>query len=215
MIRNPPTSFRFIQVEWSIGTSLNAGISMAHFAPEQIAAFLGQTLAPDERRRVESHLLECGECRTEVLEVERIARSVPGPRRWAAVPILAAAAAALVLVVTQIGRPAAPVHREPTVQSSLAPATVTPSGSVARLEQLAWTGVVGADRYRVAVFDADGRVLWETTVSDTATSVPPSIAVLLDPSAAYFWSVRARVAWDRWTESGLTEFRVVEPGAMR
>jgi len=67
----------------------------------------------------------------------------------------------------------------------------------------------------VAVFDADGRVLWETTVSDTATSVPTSVAALLDPSAAYFWSVRARVAWDRWTESGLTEFRVAEPGAMR
>ena len=196
-------------------TLLNAGVSMSHLAPELIAAFLGRTLAPDERRRVESHLLACGECRTEVLEVEGIARSIPGHRRWAAVPILAAAAAALVLVVTQVGRPAAPVHREPTVQSSLAPAAVAPSGSIPRLERLAWTGVVGADRYRVAVFDADGRVLWETTVSDTATGVPASVAALLDPSAAYFWSVRARVAWDRWTESGLTEFRVVEPGAVR
>ena len=215
MNRNPLASFRFIQVEWSIGTLPNAGIFMSHFAPEQVAAFLGRTLSPDEQRRIESHLLECMECRAEVLEVERIARSMPGARRWATVPVLAMAAAALVLVVTNVGQPVAPVHREPSVQSSLAPSTVTPSGSVSRLEQLAWTGVVGADRYRVAVFDADGRVLWETTVADTVAAVPTSVAARLDPSAPYFWSVRARVAWDRWTESGLTEFRVVEPGAMR
>jgi hypothetical protein len=150
-----------------------------------------------------------------VLEVQRIAGSVPGPRRWATVPLLAAAAAALVLVVTQVGPPSSSQHREPTVQSSVAPTTVAPSGLVDRLEQLTWSSVVGADRYRVAVFDTAGRVLWETMVSDTAATVPSTIAAGLETSGTYFWSVRARVGWDRWTESGLTEFRVWDSGGSR
>lgn len=189
---------------------------MSHLEPEQVAAYLDRTLSAEARGRVEAHLVECRECRAEVVEVERLAGSVPGPRRWAAVPMLAAAAAAVVLVVTQVGGPAPePPHREPAVQSALAPATVAPAGSVSRLEQLTWTGVVGADRYRVALFDAEGRVLWEATVPDTTAHVPANVSAELDAADAYFWSVRARVAWDRWTESGLTEFRVAEPGAMR
>jgi hypothetical protein len=197
---------------------LMAGVFMSHLEPEQIAAYLDRTLGASAHGQVEAHLVECRDCRVEVLEVERVADGVPGPRRWAAVPLLAAAAAAGVLVVTQVGRPATapePLHREPVVQSSLAPATVAPTGSVPRLEQLTWTGVVGADRYRVALFDAEGRVLWEATVPDTTAHVPANISATLDAAGSYFWSVRARVAWDRWTESGLTEFRVAEPGAMR
>jgi anti-sigma factor RsiW len=189
---------------------------MSHLDPEQIAAYLDRTLSAAAYGKVEAHLVECRECRVEVLEVERLAGSVPGPRRWVAVPLLAAAAAAVVLVVMLPGRPAPePVHREPTVQSSLAPATVAPEGSVSRLEELTWTGVVGADRYRVALFDTAGRVLWEATVSDTTALVPATVSASLDAASSYFWSVRARVAWDRWTESGLTEFQVAEPGAMR
>ena len=94
---------------------------MSHLDPEQIAAYLDRTLSAVAYGRVEAHLVECRDCRTEVLEVERLAASVPGPRRWAAVPLLAAAAAAVVLVVMLPGRPAPePLHREPTVQSSLA-----------------------------------------------------------------------------------------------
>jgi anti-sigma factor RsiW len=193
-----------------------AGASMPHLEPEQLAAYLDRTLDAGAYGQVEAHLAECRECRAEVLEVERLAGSVPGPRRWAAVPLLAAAAAAVVLVVMLPGRPTnEPRHREPAVQSSLAPLTVAPEGSVIRLEQLTWTGVVGADRYRVALFDTAGQVLWEATLSDTTARVPAAVSASLDATSAYFWSVRARVAWDRWTESGLTEFRVTEPGAMR
>jgi len=189
---------------------------MPHLEPEQIAAFLERTLSAPAHAQVEGHLVECRDCRTEMLEVEHIIRTVPGARRWAAVPLLAAAAAAVVLVVALPGRRAADSpHREPAVQSSLAPTTVAPNGSVPRLERLTWTGVMGADRYRVALFDTAGQVLWETTVSDTTASVPATVSASLDASGSYFWSVRARVGWDRWTESGLTEFRVAEPGAMR
>jgi anti-sigma factor RsiW len=188
---------------------------MSHLAPELIAAFLDRTLSPDVHREVEAHLVACRGCRAEVLDVQRIAGSVPGPRRWAAVPLLAAAAAAVVLVVTQVGDSPRSVHREPTVQSSIAPTTLMPEGQVRRLEQLTWTSVAGAERYRVAVFDTAGRVLWETMLTDTTITVPASVAAGLDSADRYFWSVRARVAWDRWTESGLTEFRVSAPGALR
>jgi anti-sigma factor RsiW len=187
---------------------------MSHLAPQQIAAFLDRTLSPDGRREVEAHLVECRTCRVEVLEVQRIAGSVPGPRRWAAVPLLAAAAAAVVLVVTQVGDTPTSGHREPAVQSSVAPTTLVPAGQVRRLEQLTWTSVVGSERYRVAVFDSAGHVLWETMVTDTTVAVPSSVAEGLDAAGHYFWSVRARVAWDRWTESGLTEFRVANAGPL-
>ena len=187
---------------------------MSHLAPELIAAFLDRTLSPAVQREVEAHLAECRDCRVEVLEVQRIAGSVPGRRRWAAVPLLAAAAAAVVLVVTQVGDGSSPRHREPAVQSSVAPTTLEPAGQVHRLDALTWTSVVGADRYRAAVFDTAGRVLWETIVSDTTVAVPASVAGGLDAAGSYFWSVRARVAWDRWTESGLTEFRVSGNGAV-
>jgi hypothetical protein len=71
---------------------------------------------------------------------------------------------------------------------------------------LRWTAVPGADRYRVTLFDADGRVLFETQVPDTIAALADSVS--LQAGRPYFWKVEARTGFDRWTGSSLAEFRV-------
>jgi hypothetical protein len=76
--------------------------------PEQLAAYIDGRAAPDERTRVEQHLLECAECR-EIVAVS-VTMEIPGtagggthPRRraklWVGLCAALAAAAALVLAV--------------------------------------------------------------------------------------------------------------------
>ncbi|MCU0620497.1 MAG: zf-HC2 domain-containing protein [Gemmatimonadales bacterium] len=184
-------------------------LTMSHLDPLQVAAFIDRTLDAVTRRAVEDHLASCAECRAELLEVGRVAGGPPAARRHAVrrlVPWLAAAAA--LLVVVQLRRPGAPVHREPAVRSAVAPGAIAPAGEVASLVPLEWSSVPGADRYRVALFERDGRLLWEETVLDTTAVLPAEIAARLAPGITYHWSVRARVGWERWTESGLTEFQL-------
>jgi hypothetical protein len=80
---------------------------------------------------------------------------------------------------------------------------------VAVVDDLRWSPVAGADRYRVTVFDATGRVMYASEVSDTVVLFPDS--VLLVPGAAYLWKVDARTGFDRWAGSELVEFRVAGP----
>jgi len=79
---------------------------------------------------------------------------------------------------------------------------------VAAVNELRWSPVAGADRYRVTVFDATGRVMYATEVSDTVVLFPNSVALV--SGASYLWKVDARIGFDRWAVSALTEFRVAE-----
>lgn len=187
---------------------------MSHLEPLHVAAFIDRTLDAAARREVEAHLAGCADCRAEVLEVGRIAGAPPAQRRAPlrrALPWLAAAAALLV-VSTQLRSPA-PSHREPAVQSAVAPGAIAPLGEVEALAPFTWSAVPGADRYHVSLFDRAGRLLWESTVSDTVATLPAEVAAALAPGAGYLWSVKARVGWERWTESGLTEFQLQGPAA--
>src|SRR5438445_392982 len=67
--------------------------------------------------------------------------------------------------------------------------------------------VPGADRYHVTLFDAGGRVRYESQLADTVATLPDSVALV--PGQPYLWSVEARIGWDRWTTSPLTAFSVV------
>ena len=56
------------------------------------------------------------------------------------------------------------------------------------------------------MFDARGRVLYETQLADTVVILPDSVAVI--PGQSHLWKVEARTGWDRWAASDLVEFRV-------
>jgi anti-sigma factor RsiW len=183
-----------------------------HLEPDDMASLLDGNATAAARGRIEAHLAECAECRRELVQLDDIARTVPARRsRWL-VPLAATAAAAavlLVIVVPRAGRDGdnEPVrHREPAVSATAAPVTLSPRGVVAAVDTLRWSRVPGADRYRMAIYDAGGTLVWEVTTADTGAAFPDSVT--LEPGRPYFWSVRARAGYERWSESGLTRFRL-------
>jgi hypothetical protein len=185
-----------------------------HLPAHEIAAYADGSLAGDDRSRVESHLAACADCRAEVLEVSRIVRTAPGARRaprrlW----VPAAAAAALVLLwlgPRALHESTAEVHRDRTVATTVAPRPVAPVGVVDSARSLVWASLPRAERYRVALFDSEGRVLYEAQPADTSVALPDSIA--LAPGQTYLWKVEARTGWNRWEPSELVEFSIAGGG---
>jgi hypothetical protein len=184
---------------------------------ETVAAVVDGILDPVQRSAATAHLSACARCRSAVAAVSRImsdhavaaeaaALDQRGPIRHWRLPLGLAAAAAIVLLVAW-PRDVAQVdttHRDPT--AAPAPVPATPMGVVADARVLQWTAVAGADRYRVTLFDAAGRVRYETQLADTTAALPDS--VVLVPGQPYLWKVEARTGWERWTASDLVEFRI-------
>jgi hypothetical protein len=124
--------------------------------------------------------------------------------RWRRYVFPAAAAAILVallgpLEVFRPGRGA--THRAPTIANGSLPNALAPKGTVAEVHELRWTPVAGADRYRVVLFAADGRAVYEAEPLAAVAPLPDS--VVLAPGHRYLWRVEARVGFDRWVSSGL------------
>jgi anti-sigma factor RsiW len=183
-----------------------------HLESGEVAAYLDGALPRSGRSRIEAHVAVCEECRRELIEVGRLLRTRPHRHRWYLPVGVAAAAAAVVLLAVwprPAGRPAEPGYREPAVTSTVAPVVVAPRGVTAAVPRLVWTAVPHADRYRLAVFDDTGRVVWETETGDTSVPRPDSIP--LQQGARYFWKVEARTGWQRWVGSELVGFSLGPP----
>jgi len=183
-----------------------------------LAALAEGALDAGARAAVMPHLATCPRCRGVVASVARslaesgIAREVAavegrGRRGWFRIGLPAAAAAILLAVaLPRWVEDMRGGHRGPPVPGALAPHPVAPVGTVADAAGLRWTAVAGANRYRVTLFDAAGRVLYETQVADTAVTLPDSVT--LAPGRPYLWMVEARVGWDRWSASELVRFSI-------
>lgn len=179
-----------------------------------IAGLADGTLSPALRAAVLPHLAGCMRCRTALASVTRalaepavtraIVATERGPRRLfrIAVPLTAAA---VLLLLLRSPSPQDGGHRGGTPVSN-APVPVSPVGTVADASVLVWRSVTRADAYRVTLFDADGRVAYETRATDTAASLPDS--VVLVAGRPYLWKVEARTGFDRWVTSELVEFSI-------
>ncbi len=186
-----------------------------------IAALAEGSLAPDARAAVLPHVATCARCREAVASLARaladpaIAREFPGAgggRRWFRIAMPLAAAAVLLLLVSLPWVDRSPMHRGPPLPPpATTPIPRSPLGTVAAVQDLRWSPVAGADRYRVTVFDATGAVVYSAEASDTAVAFPD--ATTLVPGASYLWKVDARIGFERWAASELAEFRVA--GARR
>jgi hypothetical protein len=189
---------------------------------DTLAALAEGSLDASARPVALAHLAECPRCRGVVASVARaladtkVSREVGAAegrgRRFYRVALPAAAAAALIILA--LPRPSGDgelAHRGPTITASTAPEPVSPVGAVAEPRSLRWASVAGADRYRVTLFDATSRVLYERVLSDTEAVLPDSIRFA--PGRSYLWKVDARTGYDRWAASSLVEFRV--PGTPR
>jgi hypothetical protein len=186
---------------------------------ETVAALAAGSIDATARAAALPHLAECPRCRSAVASVARalsdrsVAREVRkvepglrGSRYHVALPIAAAAVLMLLVWSPRSLDEVRPGHRGPTISAGGAPAPVSPMGTVAEVPTLQWGSVAGADRYRVTLFEAGGRVLFETQLADTVAAVPDSIVLM--PGRSYLWKVEARIGWDRWTASDVIEFRV-------
>lgn len=182
---------------------------------DTIAALADGAIAPATRAAVLPHIATCPRCRGAVASVARaladtgVAREVAGGRRRfyrLALPVAAAAALLLVLAWPRGLQDGAPPHRAPPITASSAPVPLSPIGMVADAGVLRWTGIAAADRYRVTLSDAGGRVLFETQLADTVAALPDSIALV--PGRSYMWLVEARIGFERWSTSPLVEFSI-------
>lgn len=182
----------------------------AHPSDAELAAYLGRELLGEELERIERHLAQCARCREEVIDAEEILRP-PRHLRWKVVVPVAAAAAVAVLFFPWVGGdrpspPEQPVHREAPGAVVSTPSPISPVGEVERVEAFGWELVSGADRYRVTLFDAGGSVLWRATSVDSLIALPDSVA--LESGQPYLWRVEARVGWDVWESSDMTQFQL-------
>jgi len=192
-----------------------------------VAALADGTLDVEARGRALAHVAACALCRRAVASVAEALAAVPitheieivegrrrrvGPLVWIAAPMAAAATVLLLLWSPADDRP--PGHRgSPPPPPATAPTPRSPVGVVSMVNDLRWSHVAGADRYRVTVFDGTGGVVYAAEASDTVVAFPDSVALL--PGAAYLWKVDARTGFDRWETSDLAEFRVAAESRRR
>ncbi len=183
-----------------------------------LAALAEGALDAAARVAVLPHLASCPRCRGVVASVARalgdpaVATELAaiGRRRrryWIALP----AAAAVLLLALGVPRwlEQRPVHRAPPGASQSLPRPLSPIGTVAAAGTFRWTSIAGADRYRVILFDAAGRVVYETQLTDTVATLPDSVTLAAGPP--YLWKVEARAGWDRWSGSELVRFSIAAP----
>jgi len=184
-----------------------------------IAALADGSLAPEVRASVLPHVASCARCRGAVASLARaladpaVAREISvssGRRRGYRITVPLAAAAVLLLLLSSPAGERSPAHRgPPPPPPATTPVPRSPLGAVAAVDDLRWSPVAGADRYRVTVFDATGRVMYASEVSDTVALFPDSVPLV--PGASYLWKVDGRTGFDRWAASELAEFKVAGP----
>ena len=184
---------------------------------DTIAALADGSLDPALRATVLPHVSTCARCRAAVASVARalaessVAKEVAvaerGPRRFYRIAVPLAAAAVLLLLLRSPVSDNLGGHRGGA--GATPPVPVTPIGPVAAARALVWTRVPGADAYRVTLFDAGGRVAYETRATDTAAALPDSLTLV--SGRPYLWKVEARIGFDRWVTSTLVEFSIAAP----
>lgn len=187
---------------------------MSHLDAELTAAYLEHRLSGARLVATEDHLASCSLCRAEVAQLSPLLRG-RSRRRFMHVggmTTAAAAAAAVLLIVassqTREGSPA-DAHRAGSAPIGAAVELVAPKGADSPVQEWRWRPSPGADRYELTVFDADGRVVWDTSTAQTVVTARPSS---LKIGRQYFWRVRARIGWDSWVSSEFAEFT---PGGNR
>ena len=93
---------------------------MEHPAIHDLAAYLEHRLDDASRRRVESHLAECDQCRREVVDGERVLRAAPDRRTSVRRPIaVLAGLAAAALVLFTVLHPSVRRRRAEAIEAAL------------------------------------------------------------------------------------------------
>ena len=199
---------------------------------DEVIALLVDGVEGDTNREAIAHLSECAQCRARVAAVANllddplVAAEInnvdarPTRRRlaayWTAGATLAAAAAITIIFVgpDKLNRRASEsvasseTRREGTVTTTAPPHILSPA-AIGSNDSLRWTSVLGADLYRVQVWDREGNVVVSQDTRDTVLALPPKMT---SGGESYLWEVKARTGWDRWVSSDFLELSVVPRG---
>lgn len=171
-----------------------------------------------------AHVAGCARCREQLSSIlgllsddevaAELSRLHPAPaaarsrRGWMrAVPLVAAAVIVAIALPRYVrSTRVTPVHRESPTALRTGPAGLAPAGDVTVARALRWSALPGADLYRVTLYDASGKVVYEAEAPRTSVVLPDSVTIV--PQRSYLWKVEARTAIGRWEASDLIEFRL-------
>jgi predicted anti-sigma-YlaC factor YlaD len=177
-----------------------------HLTPESLAGYLDNNLPTETKREVELHLVSCTECREELTEVRRLQRDHRRP--WGLVLVPAAAAAAVLLA---IGLPRQAPAPSDTRTGSKAEAPLGIVSPVPTAEPgrgpitFRWRAAGLGASYTLTLQEADGRIVWTSTVTDTFAVSPESIA--FSPGSTRFWFVDALLPDGRSRSTGIQRLK--------
>ncbi len=183
--------------------------------------------SPNAERRAEmvAHLSACARCRGNAAAISRLLEepaihteianvsAVDSRSRNVRVALGGALGLAAAVTLFVVAGPlsdeegATQAHRDATLAASIPPVAVAPAGPVETVHNIVWTSGARADLYHVTLFDTEGTVLWEAQTRDTFVVVADSVA--FQAGVPYFWKVRARTGFDRWSETELVSFTIV------
>lgn len=180
-----------------------------HMTELEIASYLDRGLSNSSRDRIEDHLAECTECRTNVSEAQKLIATIGRPRHLTKIALWGAlAAVAALVIVPQVtqrqtgGR----VSRDvlPTTIAAYSPIESAEPGII----RFVWGSVPGAASYRVTLSTTDGTMLWSRNLSDTVSVLPPDVT--LEPGVDYVWYADAALSDGSSVTTGLKEFRAAQ-----
>jgi hypothetical protein len=167
--------------------------------PETLAGGILGELSADERLRLADHVVGCRRCSDDWRILDET-HATASPRRSRVRPLALVGAAAAMLLVAMAGvllvsrgRPApSEAVRGAAAGARAARDAVSPkSGS--RLgtapSELAWRAPAGSIRQRARLYDAGGRVLWQSEPgNESRVAIPDSVRSTL-VNGDYFWTV--------------------------
>ncbi len=214
------------------------GVRRSRGCPDEtaLAAYVDGTLADRERRRLESHAVDCGHClgqigflaRTETLEVPdeapgrllararrpgRLGARVGPALRWQWQTALAVLAVATLAGLLWLSWPELRNAGEPALRSEpdhlVAPELLSPreGDSIPRIgAEFRWQAVPEARYYRVRLVTASGDVVWEEQTEGTDVRLPADLGLVA--GERYFAWVRAYTDSGRAFRSTAVGFRV-------
>jgi hypothetical protein len=185
----------------------STGDGEAHVKDLEIAAYLDRGLRPDQVDRIEEHLVQCADCRDNVIKAQELVARTRRPRPMIQVGLLVAAAAAIVIIALPALRTrwmgdAASMRDEDSATALIAYGPVGQSTVVPI--RFTWGSAPGSLSYRLSLTDMRGKAVWSTSVSDTTVVLPASVEIV--GGGRYVWVVDAILSDGTTMSTGLREF---------
>jgi len=182
---------------------------MTHLSPEALAGYLDDDLPGEERPQAELHLASCAECREELAEVRRLQLRRGRQRVLILAPAAAAAAVAALAIMLprQATSPSEIRAGPPDAEAPLGIISPVPSAEIAPGPiTFTWRSAGLGASYTFTLQEADGRVVWTSTVADTVAVVPDSVA--FHRGLTRFWFVDALLPDGQSRSTGVKRLRM-------